>query len=58
MLVYIRGVVRPTLTWGGFAVVSALVLLGREVPVFYIALVSGMVGYWFAERKMGNGEKK
>lgn len=64
MLETIRGLVRPTLTWLGFGVVSGVVgylsLHNKTMPPdWYISMVALMVGYWFGQREASkpNGEK-
>ena len=50
LLELIRGVVRPTLTWLGFGVVSVLAYFDPEVRKAYITMVGMMVAFWFADR--------
>ncbi len=50
-----RSMVRPTLVWTGFGVLSAMVLFkvfkqNAEIPEWYQALVAFMVGYYFGIR--------
>lgn len=57
MLDFIRGIVRPTLTWGGFTVLSAVVgyqalWLKQPVPDWYQIMVGMMIAFWFQSRKV------
>ena len=63
MLDLIRGLVRPTLTWLGFGVLTVIVGVNSlrtktAPPDWYITMVAMMVAYWFAQRKPSdsNGE--
>ena len=47
---YILAMVRPVLTFMGLLVLCFMVYEGKEVPEFFIALVGGMVGWWFYDR--------
>ena len=55
LLDFIRGVVRPSVTWIGFVAITLVVLqrawVLREAPqTWYVGMVAGMIAYWFAER--------
>ena len=49
-LTFIRGIVRPTLTWLGLSSLVAMVFLGIAVPDWLQVMVSAMIGWWFADR--------
>lgn len=56
ILELIRGLVRPTMTWIGFAALTGVVIWlvvvkNKEPADWYISLVTLMVGYWFGQRK-------
>lgn len=56
MLDLLRGLVRPTLTWLGFGVVSGVVAYTSVrdkamPPDWYVSMVALMLGWWFASRK-------
>jgi hypothetical protein len=51
MLEFIRGIVRPTLTWAGFGALVAMLLLGIESPEWFRTMVAMMISFWFAQRK-------
>lgn len=50
MLEFIRGMVRPTLTWCGFIAVVVLAAMGRTIPEWLVAQESMMVAWWFSDR--------
>lgn len=59
ILDFVRGVVRPTVTWGGFFALVWMVTHQMPVPEWFSAMVGGLLGYWFAERNGGhNGGQK
>lgn len=55
MLDFIRGIVRPTVTWIGFGVVSIIALIEisetKKPPMWYVSLIGPMIGFWFGQRK-------
>lgn len=55
VLEFLRGAVRPTLTWGGFAILSVLTLMGKFDIGTYGTMVGMMVVYYFRERDKPNG---
>lgn len=60
MLEFIRGMVRPTLTWVGFIALTAVVayrafILELDIPDWYQIMVGMMVAYWFGQRTHPNG---
>ena len=64
MLDLVRGLVRPSLTWGGFATVSALLLYGglqkpqpewfKEILTWYLGALGPILGFWYATRENRN----
>ena len=55
MLNFIRGIVRPSLTWIGFISLVVFLLLKISIPDWYQVMVSTMVAFWFAGRMIGGG---
>lgn len=57
MTSFIRSMVRPIATLTALAVVSWMVLQGREVPMQYGLMLEGMLAWWFWDRSKLNGHK-
>ena len=60
MLEFIRGMVRPTLTWVGFVALTVVILfraflLDHDIPDWYQVMVGMMVAYWFGQRNNNGG---
>lgn len=53
MLDFIRGVVRPTVTWLGFGSIVAMLFVGIAIPDWYQAMIALLLGYWFGHRGQG-----
>lgn len=50
MIDFLRGIVRPTITWVSWAVLASLMLSGKPVPDWYIGVVGTITGFWFGSR--------
>ncbi len=54
---FTRGMIRPSITWIGFGVLSFIVVyktvvVGEAIPEFYQTLVVGIISVWFTARIM------
>ena len=52
----IRGLVRPVVTFIGFAAFTYAFLHNPQISVAYITAVMLMLGFWFGQRKPQNGQ--
>lgn len=50
MLAFIRGIVRPIITFIGFGSLVGFLVLGIDIPDWYVALITSITVFWFATR--------
>lgn len=50
MLDFIRGIVRPTVTWMSVGAVILMLFTGIQVPEWFQLMTGVIVGFWFGQR--------
>ena len=47
---FIRAVTRPVLTFTALIFLCLMVYQSKDIPQFFIAMVGGMLAWWFGDR--------
>jgi hypothetical protein len=55
ILELIRGLVRPTVTWGTVAAIIAMLMLSVPIPEWFQVMASVIIGFWFGQRENKDG---